>query len=510
MTQGVRLENVRGIKELEFGLPEKQGVYLITGQNGCGKTTLFTVLHRIGDQNAFKNSWKSIKHPSDPSRTIDDFSEARIHYIHDSIDVTYSRGGKTKWAATPKKDALRVKPFKFKSVVYIKASNARFFQQDSASVKGTKVKKAESVISDGLNDIFETERFKNLYVRNANTTRGRSSRKNQLYVIRDGKEYSEISFSLGELIVLNVLEAISKIQRDSLLLIDEIELALHPRAQIRLYMRLNQLAEERHLTVLISTHSPSLIHVCPNIFFLDRKADGTVEVVEHCSPSYILKDLSVGLDVIPDAIIVVEDTMAHTYLNQIYKKIRADEPKINRADIKILEGGGFKNVVTLAEQMSKIKPYERKHIKALLDKDAEQTIKNTLEDPLKSISTKDLFTRNKDLTDYLDITPEEGLWEWLRDKDKFSLMINAIRSKSASFSPMWDYSTIAGEDRDCENPRATAKKRIWSVVEKIRKDCGEFRDDWQIYEIIFDAYVEDRFKEEELENRYKDLFCKLI
>lgn len=506
----VKIENVRGIREMEFRLPAEQGVFLVTGPNGCGKTTLFTALHRIGDPNAFKNSWKSIKHPSDPSKTIDDLSKAKIHYLHDSIEVVYSRGTNTRWAAKQRKNSLKVKPFKYKSVIYIKASDSRFFQQDSASITGKTAKKAPNEIYEGLNEIFDTHRFDNLYVRNANTAKGRRSRNNQLYVVKDGNEYSEISFSLGELMVLNILDAISKIEEKSLLLIDEIELALHPRAQINLYKRLKSLAENRNLLILISTHSPTLIHACPNNFYLEKKTDGTVAVIENCSSSYILKDLSVGLDVIPDGLIIVEDRMAHIYFEHIYKKLRPDMPKINHADIKILEGGGFKEVVTLAEQMSKIKPYERKHIRALLDKDAEQSIADCLENPDKKPETRDLFKRNKELIAYLDITPEEGLWEWLGEDTNFNQMIKEIRNDSASFSPSWNYSIIANEDKDCENPRKTAKKRIDSLVERIRHECIEFCDDRRVYEKLFDIYVTCRFNETKFVDYYKNILCQLI
>ena len=44
--------------------------------------------------------------------------------------------------------------------------------------------------------------------------------------------YSEKNFSFGEILILNLLIGLKSMQSNSLLLIDEFELALHPKVQI--------------------------------------------------------------------------------------------------------------------------------------------------------------------------------------------------------------------------------------------------------------------------------------
>lgn len=41
----ITLKNIKAITNLEFHFPEKNGVYLLTGTNGCGKTTLLIALN---------------------------------------------------------------------------------------------------------------------------------------------------------------------------------------------------------------------------------------------------------------------------------------------------------------------------------------------------------------------------------------------------------------------------------------------------------------------------------
>ena len=47
MKRLITIRNLKGIRSLDFELPNKFGVYLLVGENGAGKTTLLTCMHRI-------------------------------------------------------------------------------------------------------------------------------------------------------------------------------------------------------------------------------------------------------------------------------------------------------------------------------------------------------------------------------------------------------------------------------------------------------------------------------
>jgi recombinational DNA repair ATPase RecF len=53
----VILENVKAIRRLEFELPNRRGVHLVTGRNGTGKTNLLVALYRICNGDAFRDNF---------------------------------------------------------------------------------------------------------------------------------------------------------------------------------------------------------------------------------------------------------------------------------------------------------------------------------------------------------------------------------------------------------------------------------------------------------------------
>lgn len=81
----VKLENLKGIKELVFPFPERKGIYVLTGVNGCGKTSLLIALSRLGDKFAFK----SFQVKNDKWLKIDAYQNASITYQTDRKEVEY-------------------------------------------------------------------------------------------------------------------------------------------------------------------------------------------------------------------------------------------------------------------------------------------------------------------------------------------------------------------------------------------------------------------------------------
>jgi predicted ATPase len=92
------------------------------------------------------------------------------------------------------------------------------------------------------------------------------------------RKYSECFAGSGELSVVNLILALEKLEDYDLLLLDEPETSLHPGAQERLLEHLLTITNEKHLQILISTHSPLFVERLPSsaLVVLEDSPDGVV------------------------------------------------------------------------------------------------------------------------------------------------------------------------------------------------------------------------------------------
>lgn len=91
-----------------------------------------------------------------------------------------------------------------------------------------------------------------------------------------GRSYSECFAGSGELAVVNFVLALEGIQKFDLLLLDEPETSLHPGAQEKLLEYILEVVNEKLIQVLISTHSPTFVHLLPRgaLIVLDETPAG--------------------------------------------------------------------------------------------------------------------------------------------------------------------------------------------------------------------------------------------
>ena len=240
----IRISKVKNIENLDFEVPD-QGVYVLTGANGSGKTTLLAALHRIGFSNAFSNFFKTTANES----KIDFFGESTISYEINNKQVSYNYGN-TRWTPTPRKNTGILKEFGYPEVKFI-AADAKRIEATQDELRSGRINPVKHEISNEIKNILSDSKFDELkYV---NTKRGPGNRAYLIAKKIKGKThyFSEKNFSLGELCVLRLVTGLSTISYNSLVLIDEIEMALHPKAQAVLFNYLIRVADEKELTVTI-------------------------------------------------------------------------------------------------------------------------------------------------------------------------------------------------------------------------------------------------------------------
>jgi len=414
---------------LEFELPNSCGVHLITGRNGTGKTNLLVALYRICNGDAFRDYFPL------GANNYDDISHYRIVYENNGSIVTYShtRHG---WDPHPRNTNV-LSSFGYSDTIYISATKMRFDVHTPSELQQQRLLKhsVSQDFKDAMNLILDTTKFNNLkYIQLVN--RGRPGRQirhnNKLYVI-DGANYSENAFSLGERFVLNMLDQLEGVQNDTLVVIDEIELALHPIAQIAFYNYLNRLAQLKNLTVIIATHSPSLIKSSDSVYYLENNG-GIITVQNKCKPSFILSGLTNSVDNNYDKLFLVEDKMAYYCLDTILKKHFQQTPQL--LNYKIVFVGGWPQVIAFLKQMNTILPYKPGMVFAYLDKDAQTSLTNLQNSPKLNEGEQRNLNNYNDVRQYvsfLHIIPEVDIWDWLVKNEHTFLIQWQIKSNNSLF-----------------------------------------------------------------------------
>jgi hypothetical protein len=244
---------------------------------------------------------------------------------------------------------------------------------------------------------------------------------NEAFVLAVGGQpqtyHSEKHFSLGELCVLKLLKLLNDISDGSLVVIDELEMALHPKAQIKLLELLKQQVALKNLTVIFSTHSVSLLKSIDrkSIIYLEPQDDGSTKVITGCFPTYAIGNIASDEETLPDMVVYVEDIMARDVLMGMFDMFageRYQDPTM-RPSIKAVPVGGFKEVVSFVDRNRAVLPPQVRQ-KALLDADVStETVAQWRQGNKHSELAK--FQRVEANLDYLPFTPEVGMMNYVSD-----------------------------------------------------------------------------------------------
>jgi len=350
-TLQLSIENLRSIKELTLTLPLNPGLYAITGKNGSGKSTAmaaiaslfyFDILEKYFFNSVENNSQILYKY---------NYSDKTIDYSF-SFDNT-----KNKWNRDGRKIYLHgfyegslIHGNRFRDS-YLKALKA------ASRIKESELIESKPEIRKMLGFILhdDEEKYKNLKKLPSDRAKAIFKfRSSPYFLIKNSRPISQLSLSTGENLLLSLLHSIythiqKRIGREDeyFILLDEVELALHPSALLRLLDFLEQLSSKHKIAIYFSTHSTDLIRkIKPNnIFFLNKHIDNTVEVINPCYPAYATRNIYMHDGY--DYLILVEDILAKKIVNWILRKENLLSSKL----IHILPAGGWNNVIALHKEI---------------------------------------------------------------------------------------------------------------------------------------------------------------
>lgn len=400
------INRLRHINSLEFDIPGT-GVWLLTGTNGTGKSSVLGCLRRIGYKNAFPVHFPA----SRKSDRLDSNEGASINYKTSDGEVTYTYATE-RWTPTPKSASKFLEGLGYPETIYV-AADADRIEPRKEDFSPNRVRPAQQGIIDAANKIFGTQKFNALKTINVRTGIG-----SQAFVVElpvHGRQtkryYSEKNLSLGELCILKLLRKLSSCKRGALILIDEIELALHPTAQAELLEHLKKIATEKSLTVVVSTHSATLIKQASrgSILHLQSDDNGHVICARNCFPSYVLGALAYQEESASDVLIYVEDEAARTILEQFVRRFltNAIPQQHLTPSVTVIAVGGFVEVLRFyVRQRPMLPSITRSYV--MLDADAEDGLENATKLDLIGI-----YRNERQRISFLPFTPEEEVAQYM-------------------------------------------------------------------------------------------------
>ena len=134
---------------------------------------------------------------------------------------------------------------------------------------------------------------------------------------KSGQIYSGFHQGSGETTIAELLRA--QLPQYGLVLIDEVESSLHPRAQRRLIRDLAAAARDRECQIIVSTHSPYVLEELPlnaRVYILE--AGGHKEIVNGVSPQFAMTKMDDEHH--PECELYVEDPRAAVWLSEILSR----------------------------------------------------------------------------------------------------------------------------------------------------------------------------------------------
>lgn len=393
----VCIKKIKCIDDLTIELPIDKGLYAITGQNGSGKSTIAASASSVFFNIPMKEYF---------GKTDDD---ASINFELGQSKRAWKKDANNSWKKYSEGPIMNIKGFFEGSLIYgnrFKDMNYENINRLNA-IDQSKLIQADEFIRKNLGIILQGDDnfYEKLWMVSHNYE---SFKGNIFYYEKNGKRISQFHMSTGENLLISILNSLyirnndrASLSKPCMMFLDEIELALHPSSLKRLVNFLDDMANRYNYAIYFSTHSIELISgISPtHIFYIERHADSTIEVINPCYPAYATRILydHTGYD----KVILVEDDLAKAIVDRLLRR----EKLLSNKLVHILPCGGYTKVIDLANDVI---------VHNLLGRKASVSI--VLDGDIKEKAEQYRIKKNIGNNIPLNFLPIESLEKFLRNK----------------------------------------------------------------------------------------------
>lgn len=257
----IDIQNLKGLRDLSIDFTEKP-LTAILGPNGVGKSTILHALSCVN--NPVNIPYQTVNH------RLSEFFTPTTHSIwtgssfnvfqnyRDGADIitnhrTHFRKQLGRWAPRYVSRIERYVSFiGIRTCVPVienetQQSRIRFNTTPLVDVNSNRIKQLAGVVMDKVYTDFNNHKT--------------GSNKQYIGVTTSGINYSSLSMGAGEQRIFYILSEVLKSPNYGLILIDELDLLLHQDALFRLVKILNDIATDKHLQIIFTTHAQSLLNL---------------------------------------------------------------------------------------------------------------------------------------------------------------------------------------------------------------------------------------------------------
>ncbi|WP_181891405.1 ATP-dependent nuclease [Bacillus altitudinis] len=348
----MEITNIKSIKTANFEIPLENGVHAIVGGNGAGKSTLLLALAQT-----ISSFYLTTLKPYDckqDSRLVFKLGELQHEWFYDMVTKRWE----PKRSKSEKGSQRITFPGLYEgSLFYGKRFNdSRIVDKliEDGKISTDYIVDADEYIKENLSFILHGDHlhYKNLKrMRNKFIAKSFKLANTPYFMEIDNHLISQYKMSSGECLLISLLHFIYNsivrrsipIDQIKLILIDEIELALHPVAVSRLIDFLDEITQQYDKTsIILTTHAAEVIRkINPNNIYNIENYNGELNFINPCYPSYAIRNIYTADRY--DYILLVEDVLAETIIEKIINDKNLRESKL----IQIVPVGGWENVLKL-------------------------------------------------------------------------------------------------------------------------------------------------------------------
>ncbi|MEV4182454.1 AAA family ATPase [Streptosporangium canum] len=340
--EGIVIRGMRGWdgESIQFRFP----VVAIAGENGAGKSTVLKVAAAayVAQQEGGLTFYPDDFFPNTPWETIEGVSLGYLIRRGESIDFTLLRKLTKRWRGMPDRfkrpvfflDISRTQPINT-LVGYGKIAKELNFPGDV-----TPFNEADrALLSRIMNKAYTA------------SSMAKYGNKQVGVLTTQAGEYSNFHQGAGEDATADLVALLRLAPMHSLVIIDEVEASLHPRAQRRLMTELFSISKDRKIQFILSTHSATILEQLPTEarIYIQATRKGPKNIIYGVTPEFAMS-LMDDVDH-PELVLYCEDEEAQVLIDAL---ISQEMPEIKNR-VAVMPVGTASTVKTLGELGAKSK-----------------------------------------------------------------------------------------------------------------------------------------------------------